>query len=357
MSTLIPKFPNRLISWYEDHKRDLPWRSTHEPYQVWLSEIILQQTRVDQGMAYYLKFIDHYPTVQDLANAKEEEVLKDWQGLGYYSRARNLHFTAKYVTNELNGQFPNNFKDLQQLKGVGKYTAAAIASFCFGEVVPVVDGNVYRVICRLMGIDTPIDTTAGAKAVSEIAEELISKENPATYNQAIMEFGALQCTPKKPDCMFCPFNEECVARGTNRIHELPIKAKKIKQRERHFHYLVIRDGENIYLNKRTEKGIWQHLYDFPLIEADQALTPTALLEHEELKALLGQSKNYKHLQRTNTFKHILSHQIIKATFWEFEVEEATPALQDYTTVNLHDLDTFAVPKLIENYLKSKPEFH
>ncbi|MFB0925151.1 MAG: A/G-specific adenine glycosylase, partial [Vicingaceae bacterium] len=231
-------FSEKLIVWYNEHKRDLPWRKTTDPYQIWLSEIILQQTRVNQGLDYFNKFIKKHPDIHSLAQSSEKDVLNLWQGLGYYSRARNLHFTAKYISNELNGEFPTEYKDILNLKGVGEYTAAAIASFAYKEAYPVVDGNVYRVLSRMFGIENPIDSTEGKKVFKQLATELIDTKNPDTYNQAIMEFGALQCTPKKPNCEDCPYLLECFAYKNGLITELPKKEKKIKQRNRYFNYLV-----------------------------------------------------------------------------------------------------------------------
>ncbi len=254
------KFHKKLITWYLQNKRSMPWRETTDPYHIWLSEIMLQQTRVAQGLPYYLAFTKSFPTVFDLANASEDEVLKLWQGLGYYSRARNLHATAKYVANELQGEFPDNYKDLLQLKGVGDYTASAIASICFNEVVPVVDGNVYRVLSRHFGIDTPINSTKGIKEFKELAIELIDHEDPANYNQAIMEFGALQCKPKSPYCIVCPLNESCEALKTGKVDMLPVKLKKQKIKNRYFNYLIFSiNDQHTIIQQRTGNGIWKGL--------------------------------------------------------------------------------------------------
>ena len=233
-------FSNKLISWYLQNKRDLPWRKTKNPYFVWLSEIMLQQTRVAQGMSYYLKFTETFPTVFDLAKADESTVLKMWQGLGYYSRARNLHATAKHIAFELDGKFPSTYKEIVKLKGIGDYTASAIASICFTEPTAVVDGNVYRVLSRYFGIETPINSSAGNKEFKELAQTLIDTLKPGTYNQAIMDFGAIQCKPKNPICLFCPFSESCVALQKNKIDTLPVKDKKTKVRDRYFNYLVLK---------------------------------------------------------------------------------------------------------------------
>ena len=265
-------FSNSLIHWYLNNKRDLPWRNTHNPYNIWLSEIMLQQTRVAQGLPYYLDFITTFPTVFDLAKAPEEKVLKHWQGLGYYSRARNLHFTAQYVANELKGEFPNNYKELLKLKGIGEYTAAAIASFSHNEAVPVVDGNVFRVLSRYFDIETDISLATAKKEFSDLALELMPKNDPATFNQAIMEFGATHCKPKNPYCHICPFNEGCLAFNKNRIAELPVKIKSAKAKKKHFNFLVfISEDNKTILEKRESKGIWQNLYQFPLIETESRI--------------------------------------------------------------------------------------
>ena len=254
------KFHNTLINWYLQNKRDLPWRKTTDPYQIWLSEIMLQQTRVAQGTPYFLSFTTAFPTVFDLAKANEEQVLKLWQGLGYYSRARNLHKTAQYVANELSGEFPDNYKDLLKLKGVGEYTAAAIASFSYNEPVPVVDGNVFRVLSRYFDMETDIAVASAKKEFAALAFELMPKDKPAIFNQAIMEFGALQCVPKNPNCNVCVFNTSCAALQKKKVDQLPVKSKKLKVRNRFFNYLVVSDdNENTIIQKRTAKGIWHNL--------------------------------------------------------------------------------------------------
>ena len=265
----------------------MPWRNTTNPYYIWLSEIILQQTRVAQGTSYYLKFIEHFSTIQDLANADEQLVLKLWQGLGYYSRARNLHFTAQHIVNDLDGKFPNTYKELVKLKGVGDYTASAIASICFNESTAVVDGNVYRLLSRYYGIKTPINSSQGIKEFKELAQRLIDQNNPATHNQAIMEFGARMCRPQNPDCETCPFNDSCVALELKKIKELPVKDKKSKIRKRFFNYIVLLtdDGKTI-LNQRTEKGIWRNLYEFPLIESDSIIDEEELVKNDFFQEII-----------------------------------------------------------------------
>ncbi len=262
-------FHNILIKWYLQNKRDLPWRKTVDPYQIWLSEIMLQQTRVVQGMPYFFSFIKEFPTVKDLADAREEKVLKLWQGLGYYSRARNLHKTAQYISNDLNGIFPDSYKELLKLKGVGEYTAAAIASFSYNEPVPVVDGNVFRVLARYFDIESDIAVPATKKEFAALAQELMPKDNPALFNQAIMEFGALQCVPKSPECSVCVFNESCAALQKGKVNMLPVKSKKLKVTNRYFNYLILEDVlGNTLIQKRTQKGIWHNLYEFPLLETE-----------------------------------------------------------------------------------------
>jgi A/G-specific adenine glycosylase len=348
-------FSSQIKQWYAQNKRDLPWRRTSDPYKIWLSEIILQQTRVDQGMAYYLKFTEHFPTVFDLANASEDNVLKLWQGLGYYSRARNLHFTAKYIVAELDGKFPSNHKGILTLKGVGSYTAAAIASFCFNIPAPVIDGNVYRVLSRYFGIEEPIDTTTGKKIFEALAEELIDRKDPATHNQAIMEFGALQCTPKSPNCTSCPLADSCMALEKGLIETLPIKSKKLKQRDRFFNYIVLNEGNYIYINKRTGKGIWQNLYDFPLIESSQRLTEAEIPEHPDFRTLTD-NNSIEILAISSEYKHILSHQKIHAIFWEIKLSAKAKNLRQYERIIKNKINDFALPKLIENYIGKHQEY-
>ena len=258
----INLFAPKLIDWYHHQRRNLPWRHTRDPYFIWLSEVILQQTRVAQGLPYYQQFTEAYPTVFDLAAAPEQEIMRLWQGLGYYSRARNLSQTAQFIVQEQNGQFPDSYHKLLKLKGIGPYTAAAIASFAYDEAVAVVDGNVYRVLARVFGLATDITSTEGKKQFAQLANELLDVSQPATYNQAIMEFGALQCTPVSPDCLLCPFQANCVANATGQIAKLPVKTKKTKVRERFFNYFVIIKNQEIALKQRTDRDIWQQLYDF-----------------------------------------------------------------------------------------------
>ena len=338
-------FSEILIVWYLKNNRELPWRKTKNPYFIWLSEIMLQQTRVAQGMSYYLKFTENYPTVSDLANASETEVLKMWQGLGYYSRARNLHFTAKYITNELNGEFPSTFKEIITLKGIGDYTASAIASICFDEPTAVVDGNVYRVLARYFGIQTPINSSSGIKEFKELAQSLLDKTQPGTFNQAIMDFGALVCKPQNPLCNECPFSESCVAIQKNLIKELPVKEQKIKIKKRYFNYLVVKtDDDKTMLTQRNDKGIWQGLYQFPLIETDKIINKEQLISSKEFSDLFPEETTIS-LFNPKEIIHKLSHQHLYTHFWIVETASTKNAEIPWKTVQ-----TFPVPVLIANFL-------
>lgn len=314
-------FSNRLISWYLENKRDMPWRNTTNPYKIWLSEIILQQTRVAQGLPYYIAFVETFPTVFDLANASEEQVLKLWQGLGYYSRARNLHKTAQFVAFDLGGNFPTSYNVLLKLKGIGTYTAAAIASFSSNEAVPVVDGNVFRVLARYFDIGTDISSISAKKEFFEMALEIMDKEKPLLFNQAIMEFGALQCMPKIPNCSVCIFNESCAALQKNKVNRLPVKLKKTKVTERFFNYLVFEDEiGNSIIQQRTKKGIWHNLYEFPLIESfielsEKEITDEILRENFFSNKIIS-IKGYDE----KSILHILSHQQLKIRFWNIQVK-------------------------------------
>ncbi|WP_026977108.1 A/G-specific adenine glycosylase [Flavobacterium tegetincola] len=313
-------FSKQLIKWYLQNKRDLPWRETEDPYLIWLSEIMLQQTRVAQGLPYYEAFVNAFPTVFDLANASEEQVLKLWQGLGYYSRARNLHFTAKYVADQLNGTFPTTYKELLQLKGVGDYTAAAIASFSFKEVVPVVDGNVFRVLSRVFQVETDISSGSAKKEFQELALQLMPVSDPALFNQAIMEFGALQCVPKSPNCEICAFNSICLALKNGKIGQLPVKTKKTKVTNRFFNYLIFEDeAKNTLVQKRTAKGIWHNLYEFPLIETEDDIALEKLIQLCE--AQFGAELSIKSVQSLHLgpIRHKLSHQNLSIQFWKINI--------------------------------------
>lgn len=339
-------FHNKLISWYLQNKRELPWRETKNPYAIWLSEIILQQTRVAQGMPYYNAFLTQYPTVFDLANAPEDDVMRLWQGLGYYSRARNLHASAKIVATTYNGDFPNTYIELLQLKGVGEYTAAAIASIAFDEVVPVVDGNVFRVLSRVFGITSDISTNTTKKEFQQLAQTLIPKDNPATFNQAIMDFGATQCTPKGTDCSPCPFINDCVAYQTNKVDVLPIKLAKVKIKKRYLDFLIFLDkNNNTLIQQRTKKDIWQQLYQFPVIDRLEAHTIDIISEMK----LLFPAQSYTKATQLNSeiIIHQLSHQKLHVNFWLINTDE-TPE----NTVHWSDLNKFGFPIVIHNFIQS-----
>lgn len=340
-------FTNLLIKWYLQNKRDLPWRNTTNPYPIWLSEIILQQTRVAQGMPYFYAFLESFPTVKELAIADEQQVLKLWQGLGYYSRARNLHQTAQYIANELDGVFPNSYAGLIQLKGIGEYTAAAIASFAYNEPVPVVDGNVFRVVSRYFGIESDISTGKTKKEFTALAAELLSKEQPALFNQAIMEFGATHCTPKNPDCENCIFNSSCVALQKGLVGQLPFKSKKIKIRKRYFNYIVLQDKKgNTKIQQRTDKGIWHNLYEFPLFETTQEEG------FETIAPLIKNDTDFGDsvvcIQEANPISliHKLSHQHLYIKFWKVTINNT---LTD--GVNPEQLRTFPFPIVIHNFIE------
>lgn len=340
-------FHNLLIKWYLENKRDLPWRNTTNPYHIWLSEIMLQQTRVAQGMPYFLSFTTAFPSVFDLAKAEEEQVLKLWQGLGYYSRARNLHKTAQYIATELNGIFPGNYKDLLQLKGVGEYTAAAIASFSYNEAVPVVDGNVFRVLSRYFDIETDIAQASAKKEFSALAFELMPKDNPAIFNQAIMEFGALQCVPKSPNCGICVFNESCAALQKKKVNQLPVKSKKLKVRNRYFNYLVLSDENgNTILNKRTAKGIWHNLYEFPLIETLQEEDFEFVSNSVQQELFFTNPIISMRACNEKSIVHKLSHQHLHIKFWKLDVKGSVE-----NGVAKEDLKQFPFPIVIHNFIE------
>jgi A/G-specific adenine glycosylase len=356
MSLTNTFFGNTLIKWYQQHKRNLPWRETSDAYAIWLSEIILQQTRVAQGLPYYLKLIEAYPTVQDLAAAPEDEVLRFWQGLGYYSRARNMHFTAKQIVSDYGGRFPESYQELLKLKGVGSYTAAAIASFAFREKVAVLDGNVFRVLSRVFGISEDIALPATKKIFQQLADKLICEQEPDIFNQAIMEFGAIQCTPVMPDCMFCPLQTTCFAFNHGLIQELPVKSKAKAARARYFHYLVFKWQGLYYMRKRLKGDIWQSLYDFYLHEAfDENLTTESLLYEIEKS---GISLNIEDITiPTKEYKHVLSHQRISAKFYLIKLKD--PLTKSFlkegrlTAFDRLEIENLPKPILINNYLKNE----
>ncbi len=339
----------KLIAWYKQNKRDLPWRNTSDPYKIWLSEIMLQQTQVAQGLSYYVKFTETFPTIVDLAKAPEDKVMRLWQGLGYYSRARNLHAAAKEVASTYKGKFPATYDNIKSLKGVGDYTAAAISSLAFNLPHAVVDGNVYRVLARLYDLHTPINSGAGKKEFQLLADELLNKKQPGLHNSAMMEFGALWCKPQNPKCETCPVQEHCLAFASNTVAELPVKDKKTKIRDRYFHYFVFNYKDCVYIQKREAKDIWQNLYEFYLVETDEPKDPEVLLKHKAIKAL---AKKFKVVSVTPLKKHILSHQHLYATFYELSIDTPlhSKVLQKIKRSALND---FGIPQLLTKYLTLK----
>ncbi|GAA4803809.1 A/G-specific adenine glycosylase [Olivibacter ginsenosidimutans] len=344
-------FAQDIINWYHQHKRELPWRSTTNPYVIWLSEIILQQTRVEQGLPYFNRFLAKYPTIKDFAQANEDELLRLWQGLGYYSRARNMHKAARMIVEKHQGIFPTAYDTLIQLKGIGAYTAAAIASFSANEAKAVVDGNVFRVLARYFGIAEPINSPSGKKLFGQLADELLDQQDPATYNQAIMEFGALQCKPKSPDCGRCPIHLGCYARKENKVDFLPVKMKAKVSKARYFYYFIIRDRERIAMQKRGSKDIWANMYEFPMLEMPEAVSLDALTESPSFKELFEKDIELRLVSKPK--KHILSHQHIYATFIEVSMKSCNKK-NTWNYVLLKDLDTLAKPKLIFTFLR---EYH
>jgi A/G-specific adenine glycosylase len=337
----------KLRNWYTQNKRHLPWRETADPYFIWLSEVILQQTRVEQGLSYFNRFVEKYPGVHLLAAASEDEVLKLWQGLGYYSRARNLHHTARTIATDLKGEFPSSYKEILALKGVGEYTAAAIASISFNLPYAVVDGNVYRFLARLFGIDSPTDTAKGKKLFNRLANELLDPHAPGLHNQAMMEFGALQCIPKKPNCTECVFNDTCLALKENKIDKLPVKQGKIKIKHRYFNYLVLIGDNHTYLQKRTANDIWKNLFEFPVVETnDKTDIGLVLKEFNQI----APSTNEAELTVSNWRKQVLSHQHIHYRFILIKQQDEKPERTNLFRVDKKDIYKFAVPKPIEQKL-------
>jgi A/G-specific adenine glycosylase len=325
-------FSLTLMRWFRENGRELPWRETNDPYAIWLSEIILQQTQVKQGWAYWERFIRRWPTVEALANATEDEILREWQGLGYYSRARNLHFAAKQIVGM--GGFPQTIEGIKALKGVGDYTAAAIGSFAFGSKAAVVDGNVYRVLARHYGIQTPINTTEGKKEFAALAESLLPSSDYGTYNQAIMDFGAIQCTPQSPKCIVCPLQASCIALRTGKVEVLPIKQKTLKIKNRHLVYIYVRCKGMTAIHRRGEGDIWQGLWEPLLMEEGR-------WKKEEGIVLRCVAKDVR---------HVLTHQVITADFylWETDVRPTLP--EDYIWIKEEDIDNYGIPRLVDKLL-------
>ncbi len=334
----MKSFSATLLNWYEKNKRTLPWRDISDPYLIWLSEIILQQTRVSQGWDYYLKFSQRFPTPLSLAKASEDEVLKLWQGLGYYSRARNLHAAAK----SMNGKFPTTYEGVRALKGVGDYTAAAICSMAYQMPYAVVDGNVYRVLSRVFGIDTPIDSTEGKKEFTARAQDLLDKKHPGDYNQAIMDFGAMVCTPQSPQCLLCPLAKTCVAYQTGRVDDLPVKAQKTKVTARYFHYIYVAQGPYTWLHKRGAGDVWQNLYEPPLVETASA---------GPLKSFPAWCNRSKPVLVGGPVKHVLSHRIIYAYIYKVVLPPSQRVPEEFIQVPVGKLSNYAVSRLVQKLLE------
>lgn len=340
-------FSEILINWYREHKRELPWRESSDPYLIWISEIILQQTRVVQGYDYFIRFIKRFPDVTSLAEADEDEVMKFWQGLGYYSRARNLHAAAR----SMNGVFPKTYPEVLALKGVGEYTAAAICSFAYNMPYAVVDGNVYWVLSRYLGIETPIDSTEGKKLFASLAGEFLDKSRPAVYNQAIMDFGAIQCTPQNPACLFCPLAGSCMALSKSMVAQLPVKQHKTKTTERFLNYIYVRAGACTFINKRTGNDIWKNLFELPLIETASSVTEEELLALPEFIKLFDKEEVPVVRSICRNVKHVLSHRVLYANFYEVVLPEKTKSFSSYLKIKTNELEQYAVPKLIHAFLE------
>jgi A/G-specific adenine glycosylase len=343
-------FTTNILTWYQSNQRDLPWRSARDPYLIWISEIILQQTQVKQGLPYYLRFTQAFPDVFSLARASEQEVLKLWQGLGYYSRARNLHAAALDVVERLKGQMPGNKKELLQLKGIGPYTASAIASIAFNEPVAAVDGNVYRLLSRYFALSLPIDTAYGRKHFDDLAHQLLPTALPAAFNQALMDMGAMVCTPAQPKCNDCPVAADCQARLLNQQSQFPVKSKKTKKRNRYFHYLIAENKGQFLITQRQNNDIWKGLYEFPLIESEKPMNATAI------HAQLGINHTPINITLLSETKHLLTHQNIFILFFKIQQDSndtliIESAFNTTRFINKADLIHLPVPKPIENVLK------
>lgn len=338
-------FARAILNWYMVNKRDLPWRNTNDPYSVWLSEIILQQTRIAQGLPYYLKFINKYPTINFLARANEKDILILWQGLGYYSRARNLLKTAKFIVDECNGKFPSTYTELIKLKGIGEYTASAISSICFNERRAVLDGNVYRVISRFYGIDVPVNNHFGKKFYMDYAQKLAPKKSCGDYNQGIMDFGSLICKPKSPLCDKCILEKDCIASNMKNINYFPVKLKKNAPKITHFNYLVLLDSDHMIWINKIKNGIWKNLFQFPMIESKKELNKTQVLSNEIFKSIAPISNSDIILFNSSPIIHKLSHKTIYAKFWILPVEHSNS-----NSIKFSDVNKYPVPRLIEKFL-------
>ena len=341
----------RLEGWYAQHARTLPWRDTRDAYRIWVSEIILQQTRVAQGYDYYLRFIERFPDVRALAEVQEDEVMKYWQGLGYYSRARNMHAAARDVMERFGGSFPSTYNDIRSLKGVGDYTAAAIASIAYDLPHAVVDGNVYRVLSRLFDVDMPIDTGAGKRYFNELAHTLLHRDSPGLYNQALMEFGALQCLPVGSKCDACPLQDMCAAHATHVVDKRPVKQGKVSMKSRFFYYFVLSCNGHTWLQRREGNDIWRNLYEFPLIELDRAMDWEELRRTEPFAKLFDGMGQITFEGVPFTAKHVLTHRIIHATFYKVKVDTPPASLSHLTSIAVNEVQRYAVSRLTERFLQ------
>jgi A/G-specific adenine glycosylase len=340
-------FAKKILNWYYTNKRDLPWRHTKDPYKIWLSEIIMQQTRIDQGLPYYQKFVDQYPTVKALAMASEESVLKLWQGLGYYSRARNLHATAKEIYENQDSTFPASYKLLRELRGIGDYTASALMSICFDQPEPVVDGNVYRLLGRYFGIATPINTSQGSKEYKSLAQDLMPDAEFGNYNQAIMEFGAIQCKPQNPDCQVCPLQQDCLAYNTNSVRDFPVKIASREVKIRYFNYLfVVNPIHKTIISKREGKGIWRNLYEFPLLESKKTLNLKQVKNRIPERIKINSLQEIMELNDTPII-HKLSHQHLYSKFWLVKTQDDLSK-----GIYIKNLDQFPFPVLLSDFIKT-----
>lgn len=343
-----------LITWYKMNHRILPWRQTQDPYKIWISEIILQQTRVNQGINYYYRFIETFPTIETLATASQQEVMRLWQGLGYYSRARNLMVAAQQIMTNHQGIFPNEYNLILKLKGIGPYTAAAIASFAFDLPYAAIDGNVYRILARLFNCDIPINSSDGKNYFSELAQSLLDTKQPNLFNQATMELGATVCTPKNPTCNQCPWESRCLANQQNRITHLPVKLGKTKLRDRYFNYLHIQWNNHTLITQRTDKDIWEGLYQFPLVETKTAIELETLISSKLFQQIISKN-NFQFTKQIKMSKHQLSHQTIHATFFHFRLNSSPNLTDNVTLIPDNELDTFPIPRLIERYLEQNQD--
>ncbi|MCQ2285684.1 MAG: A/G-specific adenine glycosylase [Bacteroidales bacterium] len=341
----FPRFSEELLRWYAENRRDLPWRNTNDPYKIWVSEIILQQTRVMQGMDYYFRFLQRFPTVKSLAEAPQEDVLKIWQGLGYYSRARNMQEAAQTIMRVHNGQFPSNMVELRQLKGIGEYTASAIASFAYQQPYPAVDGNVFRIICRFFGIFENIALSSTKKIITQKASELISHDHPDDFNQAMMDFGSLQCTPKSPKCENCPLANECFAFQNDKVDALPVVIKNINIKQRFFHYFFFAFNHSTYIKQRIDNDIWKGLFELPMIESD-----SKNIDFELVKSTFGLSESITEKHLFWEVKHQLSHQTIFADFFVISLDTKPKKMKEYKQVSISQLTTFPMMKIMAEFI-------